>query len=348
MIFDDILGQERVKHVLTESVSADKIGHAYLFHGPDGVGRKSMAFRFAALLLCTGSEKETDREPGGPEYKACSADTCKCCQSCILYKNGTNPDIRLIGEQDGKSTVGVEAIRDLQEDILTAPLYGRRKVYIIDRSERLTPQAQNALLKTIEEPPSYAVIILICSNISLILDTVKSRVVKIDFTRNSDEEVRQAFLSAADSEGGGLDLNLVCAYADGVIGRALEFHNTELYQKLRRDLFVCLERLTDGKEQSARIIAELFTANDQCREYLFFSLLSFLRDIMLESRFGKNAKLQNRDMYGEIYDLSRDIGYHKAMRCIQIADDTWRLLSRNVNYKLAVESMLIKLQEVVA
>ena len=182
-IFYDIIGQERVKEVLSSLESSGNVGHAYLFNGPTGIGRKLIAGKFAAMLMCMREHAK--------------GSVCCECESCILLRNGTNPDLIPISIPKEKKTISVESIRNMREDMLTAPLIGRKKVYVIENGDRMTNEAQNALLKILEEPPHYAVIIIMSSNPLMLLDTVRSRTVRIDFSRNTEDEIKIAYRKLA-------------------------------------------------------------------------------------------------------------------------------------------------------
>lgn len=334
MLFEGLYGQTEIKKILTDMIEGDRVGHAFVFCGPDGIGRKSFAKAFAGALMCAG------RKTG-------SAQPCGSCTGCILMQNGTNPDFVLIQEEDGKATLGVETVRRMQESLATAPEYGTKKVYVIDHAERLTVQAQNALLKTIEEPPEYAVVILICSNISLLIDTVRSRVVRLDFSRNRDGEVLEA-LRAHCGVVPEHDAEMICAYADGIIGRALvNPENFDTFRQLRERVLTVLEMLPGAKSEFLLEMSALFEKNQAYKEFLFFSINSFLRDMMLADRFGDRIRLQNVQFKDKIQRLAGRLGYHKADACVNIVQEAWTCLGRNVNYKLTIDSMAIRLQEAV-
>ena len=133
MTFKDLIGQKQVKQLLTESIQTGRIGHAYMFCGPDGIGRRTMARCFAETLTCSAN----------------AAEPCGTCEACVLNANSTNPDVLVIQKQDGKATIGVEEVRLVQDEISTAPQFGRYKVIIFENAEKLTVQAQNALLNKI-------------------------------------------------------------------------------------------------------------------------------------------------------------------------------------------------------
>lgn len=328
MSFENIVGQKTIIELLEETIAQDRVGHAYLFYGADGIGKATVAEAFAKRLMCTA-----------PEDSGC----CMKCEACVLNKNDTNPDLNIIDVPEGKASIGVKAIRDMQEHVITAPLYSAKKVYIIKHSDKMTVEAQNTLLKTLEEPPSYVVILLLCSNISLMLDTVKSRVNRLDFARYTDAEIQMVLernmVDVPDDSG-------VFVYADGLPGRAISYFQDAEINRIRTELIDAIEKLTSGgaaeRIRCTKYLSDLKTR----KEFVFFTLLSFYRDIAQTARYGKHARLQNRQQAAAIAELARRIGFYKAEDCIAIIDRTWKRLKQNVNYDLAVSNMLIKIQEV--
>jgi len=333
-IFYDVIGQERVKEILSSLESSGNVGHAYVFNGPIGIGRKMIAGKFASMLMCLGDHGE--------------GSVCCECESCVLLKNGTNPDLITVSIPKDKKTISVEAIRNMREDMLTAPLIARKKVYVIEHGDKMTTEAQNALLKILEEPPHYVVIIIMSSNPLMLLDTVRSRTVRIDFSRNTEDEIKLAYRKM---RGGNFDEDeesLVCAYADGIIGRVLDFGDGEEIRALRGDVLEAMCGLYRGGFDERRRLSNILSEKGENSDLVMFTLISFYRDIVHLVRFGKNATLQNKEYKNKLYEIGRDIGYYTSLRCIKIIDETWKNISRNAAYKLAVDNMIIKLQEVMA
>ena len=329
MTFDKLVGQEEVKKFLLESIRADKVSHAYLFSGADGIGRKTFATYFAYHLMC----HDNINYP------------CGSCESCILNESGTNPDIIRVVKPDDKNLIGVDEIRDMQDFISTAPGHSRYKVIIIEQAEKLSVQAQNALLKTLEEPPHYVVIILISSNDFQLLETVRSRTVKVEFRRYNNKEIIKAFKEKYPSKD--IDDEILCEYSDGIIGRAFSMADSDEYKKMSESVFCSLEHLSDGKGKSLCEFENLLAENAKNKEMFFYVLLSVLRDIMMAGRYGKTAAIQNVQIADKIYNISDKIDYHKASKCIIKVNDAWRLLQKNVNYKLATDMLAVRLQEVI-
>ena len=328
MSFQNIIGQKKVIETLRENAEKDRVGHAYLFCGADGIGKYTVAKAFSRLIQCTA--------PVGGE-------PCGLCEACLLNKSGTNPDRKVIEVPAGRASLGVESIRTLQEDVVTAPLYSRKKVYLIRNSEKMTVEAQNVILKILEEPPAYVVILLLCSNVSLMLDTVKSRVNRIDFARYTEQEIKSALALQLLDPG---EDSVVFSYADGIIGRAISYFRDPEINEIRAELMGVIEGLArDGaafRIKSAKYIARL----KEKKEFVFFTLLSFFRDIAQLARYGSTVKLQNKRQASSIAEAAEQIGYYKAEMCLGIIDKTWRRLKQNVNYDLASGNMLIQLQEV--
>ena len=161
-MFDGIIGNNSIKQELEQIIKLNKLSHSYLFVGTEGIGKKQIAKEFAKMILCLGEEKY-----------------CNSCKSCLEFDTNNNPDFTLI-EPDGAS-IKIEQIRQMQRKIIEAPIISNKKVYIIDNADLMTKEAQNCLLKTLEEPPEFVTIILIGSKESEFLSTIKSRCMIIKF-----------------------------------------------------------------------------------------------------------------------------------------------------------------------
>lgn len=318
MVFKNVIGQENVKKQLVDSALAGKVRHAYIFNGPQGVGRKTAAWDFITMLTCS-------------DMTACGK-----CTGCILCEKHTNPDIVIVSNSKNKASIGVEEIRNMENSIITAPEYGKYKFFIIENGELMTPQAQNALLKTLEEPPVYAIIIIICSNISAMIDTVRSRCIQIDFARNSKDDISSVLKNKAGITDESL-IEKICDYSDGSIGRSLDAVNSDDYIKIQEQVINTLKLVNNSSSAEAGklyiALQKLFTANQEKKEILFFFLQTFFRSIMIDRNNGNQV------------DLYDKIGYYKAVHCLELIENTWKQIKQNVNYKLATESLVIKMSK---
>ena len=171
-MFENILGNDNVKQELIKTIKLNKLSHSYLFIGTDGIGKKMIAKEFAKMILCIENEKY-----------------CNRCKSCIEFDTDNNPDFVLI-EPDG-ANIKIEQIRQMQKKIWEAPIISQKKVYIIDNADLMTREAQNCILKTLEEPPEYVTIILIGSKEDSFLSTIKSRCAIIKFQNIPDMQIKQ-------------------------------------------------------------------------------------------------------------------------------------------------------------
>ena len=164
MSFEKIIGNEENKILLNNIIKNNSISHSYLFYGIDGIGKSLFAREFAKMILCLSSS----------ENKPCNE-----CKSCLQFNSDNNPDYYEIGLEE--NSIKIDKIRQMQKKALEKPIISDKKVYIINDSDYMTKEAQNCLLKTLEEPPKYLTIILIASNESKLLNTIKSRCIKISF-----------------------------------------------------------------------------------------------------------------------------------------------------------------------
>jgi len=205
MKFSEIIGQEVAVNILKKSIENNRCAHAYLFAGPDGVGKRTTAIAFAKALNCRSS---------------CS-DGCGRCDSCRKIEKGTHPDVELISAREGGLTISIDQIRKLQRRVSYKPLEGNWKVYIIDDAASATEEAANCLLKTLEEPPPQVVLILITDNIYRLLSTVRSRCQLILFKQIPrtliEKMLRDQYNVTSD------EARSLAWHSSGSIGRALYY-----------------------------------------------------------------------------------------------------------------------------
>lgn len=300
MSFEKIFGNDTVKLLLHTTIATHNVLHSYLFVGPDGVGKSLFARDFANMILCLSPE--VDNVP------------CGHCKSCLEFANYNHPDFLLVKPEDGKS-IKIEQIRFLQEKIAEKPIISSRKVYIIDDADCMTKEAQNCLLKTLEEPPSYATIILISSNENKLLHTIRSRATKIVFQPLSNAEL-QACLSA---KGIGLpDNENIFELCDGSIGKAIKLQeNFSSYQ--------ALDKLIDTVAE--KDIVELWKNSD---------ILYQSKDSIQELLEYMNVVFMNRLLH------TQDSVY---IHVIEIIEQTKKRLDSNANFDMSIDYLLLQIWE---
>ena len=293
-MFDDIIGNEKIKQQLKQAVDFKKTSHSYLFLGISGIGKKMIAKEFAKMILCENEEKY-----------------CGHCKSCIEFDSNNNPDFQLI-QPDGAS-LKIDQIRQMQKKILEAPIISKNKVYIIDDADLMTTEAQNCLLKTLEEPPEFVTIILIGSKENSFLSTIKSRCTIIKFQKIENEQIRN-YLRV------NYEINNISDEMLDIFGGSIEK----------------AKELKDKEELFSNLVQII-------KKIKVLDLPDVLKkaDIIYKSQEDKNDILEAMNII--LFKMSKqDIRY---LNCIDIVEDTVRRLSANANYNMSIDNMLIKIWE---
>ena len=297
MSFENIIGNDKIKVLLNDIINSNNVLHSYMFLGIEGIGKKLFALEFAKMILCTEKNKP-----------------CEKCKSCIEMNSNNNPDFNIVEPQSG--SIKIEQIRLLQSKIIEKPIISNKKVYVINDCELMTKEAQNCLLKTLEEPPEFAVIILICSNENLLLNTIKSRCTKINFNKLCDSEIEEYFNKYEISD---ISLNSsVISNFGGSIKKAIEFNkNIELYDKIN-SLFENIDNMNIIEILNSSEV--LYKNKDNINE-----ILEYINTIV----FNKLTKDNNKNY----------------LNCITIIEDTKRKLKVNSNFDMSIDSMLFRIWE---
>ncbi len=341
MDFSGIIGQKQVVGSLKRALAESRIPHAYIFTGPAGIGKKTVAHLFAGLLLCENPQ---------------SGATCGVCRGCLLYENGSNPDYRRINTEE--ASIGVDVIRGIQGDVSIRPMYSGRKVYVIEEAGKMTDQAQNCLLKTFEEPPPYVVVILLAENYEMLLETIRSRAQRLNFTKYSYEQVCQALaekvgrgsahvgehLTKSTTSPGSLEL--AAGYSDGNIGLALELAASGEFTLLREKTLEHLAGVAKGRMEDILEFTAFMEENKDSSELLLGTLLLYYRDLLVVCETGNEKMLINSDKKDIIFNNARMYRSSRLLDNITAIEATRRALKQNANYQLAIDNMLIKLREV--
>lgn len=324
--FNDIIGQEEVINSLKAVLKDNSTRHAYIFAGPEGIGKRMVAKVFASALLC--SERN-------------SFASCETCQSCKLFQSGTNPDFYVL-EAEGAS-ISVDDIRKMQQDISIRPMYFAKKVYLIAEADKMTVQAQNCLLKTLEEPPGYAVIILTAINTNSLLETIKSRSIIYNFRKNTDEEVKSYIQKIKGHELSGIDF--IVSYADGVIGKAIELIESEDFRLNRDKVIEIISKLSSSNLIEVFDAYDFFEENKDNIDSILDIMLMFYRDLLIAKKTGNENILINSDKKDIILKNMDRFEISRLIENIAAIEEARKNIKQNANYQLVIEVMLMKLQE---
>ncbi|MGN1097409.1 MAG: ATP-binding protein, partial [Clostridia bacterium] len=222
-----IRGQKALERLLSD-VKNKTVSHAYILEGPKGVGKKTAADTFARALHCTGENKP-----------------CGVCRSCAMHSAGTHPDIEVIEPEDN-GNIKIDAVRAAADELYMRPKLAEKKLLIIDGADGMNPAAQNAMLKTFEEPPSYGVVVLLSENIQNLLPTIRSRGVKLLMEPFPAEKIK-AFVERTYPAMRGKS-EFVAGYSGGIVGKAVEICEDEEFFSLRTQMFEAVSTLAGGKE----------------------------------------------------------------------------------------------------
>ena len=291
MNFDNIIGNEKVKELLNKTISSNNILHSYMFLGVEGIGKSLFAKEFAKMILCGENERP-----------------CNKCKSCIEFENNNNPDFIIIDTEE--KNIKIEQIRYIEQKISEKPITSNRKVYIINNSDTMTREAQNCLLKTLEEPPEYATIILIASNENKLLNTIRSRCIKVNFNKLREEEIQKYLQENTD---GAVSQNMI-SFCDGSLGKALKiYEQNEMYNEL--------EELINKMETKDLVYilnnAEVLYSK---KEYIY-DLLEYINILLLRTR-----QIQK-------------------INSVKYVEEAKKRLLANSNYDMTIDNLLMKMWE---
>lgn len=303
---------DKIADGLIRNVRRNNPPHAYIFEGEEGIGILETAKLFAMSLACP-----SENPP------------CTVCNSCISQKSGNNPDVILVLPEDKKKTIGVERVRELLKDAYIKPFLAKRKVYIFPDSSQLTEASQNALLKLIEEPPEYAVFILITDNAELLLETIRSRCVKVRFPPLSNEKIGEYIdkVSPNDSR-----REFLIAYSEGNPGNVDKIIANEKFDLLRSESLKKVESLFSERRLSAYTVAEFLEENKDSAELILSLFASFVRDIIFIQQ-GASELIKNRDFKDTLMKLSGMIDEREAVSALEKIFTAETMQRRYVNVR---------------
>ena len=292
-MFDKIIGNEEIQELLEQTIRNKRASHSYLFVGTEGIGKKQIAKEFAKALLCLEENKY-----------------CGKCKSCIEFDDNNNPDFILIEPEE--NSIKIDQIREIQRKVVEKPIISRQKVYIIDDSDKMTPEAQNGLLKTLEEPPEYITIILIGSNENSFLSTIKSRCTILRFKDIKQEKIEKYL----EEQGIYFKDKKILKACSGSIGKALQ--------------------VKDKQEEYENI--QDFIQNIKQKDII---------EIFQKAEFIYNSKeeIQNILQYINILLLELAKENYKYAECVEIVENTKKRLQSYSNYDMTIDNMLMQIKE---
>lgn len=325
--FDEIIGHDRIKEHLQNAIRLDKISHAYIINGEQGSGKNMIASIFAKTLQC---EKH-------------GTSPCNECHSCIQTDSGNQPDIIRVTHEKPAS-IGVEDVRgQLVGDIQIRPYSSKYKIYIIDDADKMTVQAQNAILKTIEEPPEYGIIMLLTENADGLLQTILSRCVKLDLGPVEDSLIQKHLIEKFRIPD--YEARFAVAFAQGCIGRAESIIVSDTFVQMKDNAMHILKYVQD------MTVSELIDAAKSVSGYKndindYLDLLAmWYRDVLLFKSTNDANLLIFKEELKTIRSQASVSSYEGLQNILNAIDKAKRRLRANVNFDLTMELMFLTMKE---
>lgn len=320
MSFTQVIGHERQKDVLWRAINNNRLAHAYLFAGPEGVGKRLTALALVRALFCTESRG------------------CGECPPCRKVDHHNHPDLHIL-EPDGAS-IKIEQVRNLQRDLSLRPHEAARKVCLIEAAEAMTVGAANALLKTLEEPRGDTLLILLSSQPQRLLETIRSRCQPLYFARQPLELLRntlQTQLGVSDAEA-----HVLAALADGSFKKAFG-KDRNLYLEERRNLLKTLTSLSPGSILPILEFAEQLTGDKSALPDILEIFQAFYRDVLMCVHGRDPAELVNLDLAEKVRRVAAREAVPDILQKLDALVTARRQLERNLNTQLVVENLLLRL-----
>lgn len=359
--FRDIIGHEQIIAHLKNAVRTGKVSHAYIFNGPERSGKRMLAEAFAMTLQCESvhrvffGEEEPEQVslfsmPEQADFgiseaarlRAGAVEPCQECRSCRQAAGKNQPDIIYVTHE--KTAVSVDDVRrQINRDIELKPYSSRYKVYIVDEAERMNVQAQNALLKTIEEPPSYAVILLLTTNADAFLPTIRSRCVTLDLKAVEDGKIREHLMRSCQVPD--YQAEVCVAFAQGNVGRAMMLASSEQFNELKDYGLQLIRRLGDIPVYD--LLQELKPLGEYKKNIQdFFDLLLLLfRDVLLYKATGEENRLIFREQAYTVKQIAGKSTYSGLNQILEGIERAGRRIRANVNFELTLEMLLLNIKE---
>lgn len=344
---ENIIGNKRIINNVRKSIKENSTSHAYVFMSEDKEASKEIVYAIAKAMMCADFDKKED--------------SCQECKSCLTFDSGNNPDLKIISvdqinkvasSKDKTKIISIDHIKDLLvSDAIYAPVCSKYKVYVIEDADLMTENAQNALLKTLEEPNEYVKIFLIASKESSLLQTIYSRSICIKVMPLKTEEIKQWALTNLDStvyQKQLSELDYYARYASGSLTRFKNTINDEDFDSYKNFVQEIALPITTGKFEDFEECKDKL--NDDIIKENINKVLDILsiwyRDIMLAKNIMSDM-IVNVDRKEIIREQARNIKEDKVTNAIKAIEKFKEDLRNRANYKIAVEVFLINISEVI-
>lgn len=325
--FKDVVGHRDIIQYIQDAVEQNKVSHAYILNGQRGSGKKMLAKLFAMTLQCESGKSEP----------------CGECRSCIQANNGNQPDIITV-RHEKPASISVDDVRQqINGDIMIKPYSSPYKIYIVPEADLMTVQAQNAILKTIEEPPEYAVIFLLTENADSLLPTIRSRCVMLKLRNIKDKLVKKYLMEQMQIPD--YQAELCAAFAQGNIGRALMLAKSEHFNEIKEEAIQLLKYIDEM--ELYEIVAAVKEVNKYKLEVTdYFDILTiWYRDVLLYKATKDVEGLVFSDQLKYIKEKASKSSYEGLEIILESIEKAKVRLKANVNFDLVMELLFLTIKE---
>lgn len=325
--FKDVVGHKDILKYISSAVENNRVSHAYILNGERGSGKKMLANLFAMTLLCeTG-----DNEP------------CGKCHSCKQAESGNHPDIIRVTHEKPNS-ISVDDIRtQVNNTVDIKPYQGPYKVYIIPQADMMTPQAQNAILKTIEEPLSYAVFLLLTENAETLLPTINSRCVMLKLRNIKDTLIKKYLMENLEIPDYKADM--CTAFAQGNMGRAIMLANSDHFNEIREEAVQLLKHISEMElNEIVAAVKNISVYKLEITDYLDIIMIWY-RDVLLYKATKEIDKVVFKDQLQSIKEQARKSSYEGIELILESLEKAKARLKANVNFDLVMELLFLTIKE---
>ena len=325
--FKDVVGHKDILKYISSAVENNRVSHAYILNGERGSGKKMLANLFAMTLLCeTG-----DNEP------------CGKCHSCKQAESGNHPDIIRVTHEKPNS-ISVDDIRtQVNNTVDIKPYQGPYKVYIIPQADMMTPQAQNAILKTIEEPPSYAVFLLLTENAETLLPTINSRCVMLKLRNIKGTLIKKYLMENLEIPDYKADM--CTAFAQGNMGRAIMLANSDHFNEIREEAVQLLKHISEMElNEIIAAVKNISVYKLEITDYLDIIMIWY-RDVLLYKATKEIDKVVFKDQLQSIKEQARKSSYEGIELILESLEKAKARLKANVNFDLVMELLFLTIKE---
>jgi DNA polymerase-3 subunit delta' len=325
--FKDIIGHEQVIGYLQTALKNHKVSNAYMICGEPGSGKTLVASAFAKALVC----------------QAGYGDACNMCDSCHQFDSGSHPDVKVV-QHEKTASIGVNDVREqVINDVFEKPYYDGYKVYVIPEADKLTVEAQNALLKTIEEPPAYAVILLLVSSPGTILPTIRSRCIVLNLRSVDTEKIEKLLEQRYRIPD--YQAKVCAAYAQGLTGKAVRMATSQNFMENLEFILDILRRIDHMEDYELCSSVRAITNNGIDVNDLLDIMKVWYRDVLVLKATNDVNQLVFKNEYQYLQEKANIASYESINNILKALDTAELRLDANVNFEIAMEMLLLAIKE---